>query len=129
MLEDAPENRQKAILDALQNDLKALRTQGEQAARDIQRRFPAYANLIRPAPVTTEEVRGALKPDEALVSFYFGNRSSFAWAVSKSGPVAFAAVPLTGPEMEAKVAALRKALDADVDYIVDMPQFDLGQRA
>jgi len=125
VLEDAPEKRQQAILDGLQQELKALRTQGEQTARDIRRRFPAYANLTRPTPVTSEEIRGALKPDETLVSFYFGDRSSFAWAVPKSAAMAFAAVPLTGPEMEVKVAALRKALDADVEYISDLPQFDL----
>jgi CHAT domain-containing protein len=126
VLEDAPENRQKEILDALQQELKVLRTQSEETSRDIRRRFPAYANLIRPAPVTAEEIRGALKPDEALVSFYFGERSSFAWAVPKSGPIAFAALPLTAPEMERKVAVLRKALDAEVEYIADMPNFDLG---
>ena len=60
------------------------------------------------------------------MSFYFGDAHSFAWALQKSGPIAFAAIPLTAAEMESKVAALRKALDADVEYINQMPDFDVG---
>ena len=76
--------------------------------------------------MTSDEIRAALKPDEALVAFYFGDRSSFAWAVPKSGPIAFSVVPFNGTEIDRKIAALRKALDDDVDYISDMPEFDLG---
>src|SRR6185295_7100578 len=110
----------------IQQELKVLRARSEEAGREIRLRFPAYANLTRPTPVTSDEIRAALRADEALVSFYFGDRNSFAWALPKSGSIAFAAVPLTGPEIDSKVAALRKALDAEVDYISDMPEFDLG---
>ena len=34
------------------------------------------------------------------MSFYFGDAHNFAWALQKSGPIAFAAIPLTAAEME-----------------------------
>ena len=34
-----------------------------------------------------------MQPDEAFLSFYFGRDASFVWAVGKTGPVAFAAMP------------------------------------
>ena len=39
----------------------------------------------RPPPATADDIRAALKPDEALLSFYFGSRTSFVWAIPKAG--------------------------------------------
>jgi hypothetical protein len=50
--------------------------------------FPSYADLIDPKAPTLEDIGAALKPGEALLSFYFGADASFVWAVPKTGPVA-----------------------------------------
>ena len=71
--------------------------------RRSTKRFPSYADLIDPKPPTVDEIKAALRPGEALLSFYFGQDASFVWAVPKDGAVAFAAVPATAVDLEAKV--------------------------
>jgi hypothetical protein len=83
------------------------------------RRFPEYASLIRPAPTTVGDIRASLRADEALLSFYFGSRESFVWAIPKDGPIAFAQLALNATQLQGKVTALRAALD---------PPFGVGQR-
>jgi CHAT domain-containing protein len=102
-----------------------LRAQRAAARRDIQRRFPGYADLVAPKPATVEEIRATLRPDEAFLSFYLGRYRSFVWAVPKQGPVAFAYVAANVGEMNRKVEQLRGALEPQADSIADIPPFDL----
>ena len=88
--------------------------------------FPAYADLIDPRPATAEQVRAALRPDEAFVSSYFGVDRSFVWAVSKTGPVAFASIPAAAADIEARVKKLREALEPSVSSVADIPAFDVA---
>jgi CHAT domain-containing protein len=106
--------------------IKNLRTERDKLRVDIAKRFPSYANLIDPKPPSVEEIRAALKSDEALLSFYFGRESSFVWAVPKEGRVAFAAIHATYGDIGSKVQALRKALEPDAALISDIPPFDLA---
>ena len=52
-----------------------------------------------------------LKPGEAMLSFYFGQKGSFVWAVPKQGPIRFTRVALSARELDAKVSKLREALE------------------
>jgi len=67
-----------------------------------------------------------MRPGEALLSYYFGQNASFVWAVPKDGDVAFASVPGTAHELEAKVRRLRQALEPQGTMVSDIPAFDLG---
>ena len=96
---------------------------------DINKRFPSYAELIDPKPPTVEQIKAALAPGEAMLSFYFGRRGSFVWAVPKDGPVAFAAINATAGEIESKVRKLREALEPNAAMISDIPAFDRRARA
>ncbi len=62
---------------------------------------------------------------EAMLSFYFGQTSSFVWAVPKNGPVAFAAIKASSGDIESKVRKLREALEPQAAMISDIPPFDL----
>ena len=61
-----------------------------------------------------------------MLSFYFGRRGSFVWAVPKDGPVAFAAINATAGEIESKVRKLREALEPNAAMISDIPAFDVA---
>jgi CHAT domain-containing protein len=61
-----------------------------------------------------------------MLSFYFGRRGSFVWAVPKDGPVAFAAVKVPAGEIESKVRKLREALEPNAAMISDIPAFDVA---
>lgn len=125
MLAVAPEDRDEAALKELQKELDGLRAERVALRRDMQKRFPDYNSLVNPQPATVEDVRAALKPGEVFLSFYFGRRDSFAWAVPKSGPPMFVVLGTSAADMEKRVAALRTALEPNASTVGDIPAFDL----
>ena len=106
--------------------IEKLRADRKTAQQDIKRRFPSYADLIDPKPPSVDEIKNALRPGEALLSYYFGQNASFVWAVPKDGDVAFANVPATALELEAKVRRLRQALEPQVSIVSEIPPFDVA---
>jgi CHAT domain-containing protein len=107
-----------AAIEKLRDDRKAARL-------EINRRFPSYADLVDPKPPSVDVIKATLRPGEALLSFYFGHDTSFVWAVPKEGAVAFAAVPATAIDLEAKVQRLRRALEPQITMVSEIPPFDL----
>ena len=102
-----------------------LRAERLKARQEISRRFPAYADLVAPKPPSVEQIKATLTDGEAMLSFYFGQTSSFVWAVPKNGPVAFAAIKASSGDIESKVRKLREALEPQAAMISDIPPFDL----
>jgi len=126
MLALPPEQRDEKDVASLRTTIETLRTQRAVTRRDIERRFPTYADLVAPKPPTIENLRAVLRDDEAFVSVYLGARNSFVWAIPKKGPVAFATSSLGRREINDKVRELRRALEPDAAVISDIPPFDLG---
>ena len=110
---------------AINGEIAKLRANRNAAQLEIKRRFPSYADLVDPKPPAVEDIKAVLRPGEALLSFYFGQNASFVWAVPKDGAVAFAAVPSTALDIEAKVRKLRQALEPQVATVDEIPPFDL----
>ena len=115
----------KAIL-SLRTQVDKLRDARAKTRQQIEKQFPEYASLIDPRPPTPDDVRGALRPGEALVSFYLAQDNSFVWVVPKDGPVAFAASPVGAAAIEQKVNSLRRALEPQAETLGDIPAFDLA---
>jgi len=105
-------------------DLRAARTA---LLKEVEARFPDYADLMAPKPATVAEARAALRPGEALISAFVGESRTHVWAIPKSGTVAFAVVPLGQRELSIKVAALRSALQPNARTLGDIPEFDLKE--
>ncbi len=126
MLSAPPEERDPAAVRAAQTDLAKLNTEHTAAMKNIAKKFPEYAELVEPPPVTSAEIRQYLRPDEAFVSFYFGRNNSFVWAVPKRGPIRFNRVQLSVRDLDAKVSKLREALEPQAAMISDIPPFDLA---
>lgn len=126
MLSLPPEERDDKAVKELQGEIEKLRTARNKAKRDMEKRFPDYADLVSPKPSTVEDIRAALKADEAFLSFYFGRRGSFVWAVPKQGPVAFAAIGMNARAFERKVKALRESLESNAPTAGEIPAFDLA---
>jgi CHAT domain-containing protein len=110
---------------AINASINALRAERLKARQEIGRRFPAYADLVAPKPPSVEQIKATLADGEAMLSFYFGQTSSFVWAVPKNGPVAFAAIKASSGDIESKVRKLREALEPQAAMISDIPPFDL----
>ena len=117
--------RDEKGVQAINASINALRADRTKARQEISQRFPAYADLISPKPPSVEQIRATLADGEAMLSFYFGQNSSFVWAVPKNGPVAFAAIKASSGDIESKVRKLREALEPQAAMISDIPPFDL----
>ncbi len=125
MLARPKEQRDETSTRDLQARVDELRIRHQNLRDRLAAEFPAYLKLIDPKSPAIGEIRRALKPDEAMLSFYIGSRQSFVWVISAREPVAFAAIDLTAAEIAAKVSALRKALEPQVTMVNDIPPFNL----
>jgi CHAT domain-containing protein len=118
--------RDERVVQTLRGQIDGLRSARAVIRREIERRFPRYAQLIDPPSSTIEDTRRSLRAGEALIATYVGRDRSFVWAVPQSGPVAFAAVDKGQRVVGEMVADLRKALDPKAISLGDIPAFDVG---
>jgi CHAT domain-containing protein len=126
MLGARPEEQLPKIQEALRRDIARLLTERDALRQQIADRFPDYAELVRPPPVTLARAQASLRPGEVLVSMYVGERESYVWALSGSGVPHFYRVPAGRDQVAKEVAQLRRALDAGVDSIDALPAFDVA---
>ena len=120
-----PDKRDAKSVEGAQAKLAKLRADHAAAQTALTAKFPTYAKLVDPPPVDAGEIRSLLGDDEALLSFYIGERVSFVWAIAKDRPLSFRALPITSGELDAKVAKLREALEPDAATVKDVPAFDV----
>jgi CHAT domain-containing protein len=118
------DQRDDKVLANLRAQVDQLRGSRAKLREEIEKRFPDYANLIDPRPVSLEQVRKVLGPDEAMLTFYLGENRSFVWAVPASGPVAFASAPLSASQIGEEVRLLRRALEPNASSLAEIPAFD-----
>ena len=118
--------RDEGSVHAINAAIEKKRADRKAARQEINRRFPTYADLVDSKPPSVDEIRAALRPGEALLSFYFGQNASFVWAVPQDGAVAFAVVPMTALALEAEVRRLRRALEPQATMVAEIPPFDLA---
>jgi CHAT domain-containing protein len=125
MLSLPADQRDEAGLAGVNAEIAKLRAATAAAKQEVNRRFPAYASLTKPGSPPLAAIQGALRPDEAMLSFYFGRFASFVWAIPKQGPIGFAQIPMTEDELSQKVGQLRKSLEPDVARVEEIPAFDV----
>jgi len=126
MLALPPEERDDKAITALRGEIEKMRTNRVGAQREIQKKFPHYADLIDPKPPTAVEIQAVLKPDEAFVSFYFSREGGFVWVVPQRGPVAFAVIKPNFRQISEIVHKLRLALEPQVAFVSEIPPFDVA---
>jgi CHAT domain-containing protein/tetratricopeptide (TPR) repeat protein len=74
-------------------------------------RFPEYASLANPEPLSIADTQALLKADEALYLVVFGDEQGFAWAITREG-VQWQSIPIGTNALADKVQTLRCGLDA-----------------
>ena len=74
----APSGQQnlKAVKD-LRLRIDRLRSARAALMKEIEARFPDYANLLDPKPVSIKEAQSNLRPGEALIATYVGESGSY----------------------------------------------------
>jgi CHAT domain-containing protein len=126
LLSASPEQQLPKVIGDMRKEIESLQASRVDLKREIQRRFPAYASLVDPAPATISEARAALRAGEALVSIFVGDTTTYVWAVPQQGAPRFATIKIGASEIAATVARLRKALDVGNLDLDSLPKFDVA---
>lgn len=119
-----PERQLPAVQAKMKSDIESLKEERNSVKKEIENRFPEYFDLVEPKPITVARTAKILKPNEVLVTWYFGDRKSYVWAIHSTGLDGFAELPLTKADVSRDVEQLRKALDPGVGTVDEIPPFD-----
>lgn len=123
----APSEQQLPAVQAkIRTDIASFKSQREDIKKEIERKFPDYAELVEPKPASVERTQKALKPDEVLISWYFADNVGYVWAITKDKPVQFAQLSVGRNQVAKEVTQLRKSLDPGVATIDEIPPFDVA---
>jgi CHAT domain-containing protein len=126
LLARPPEKSLPQVIAAMRKDIEDLRNRRADIKREIEKRFPDYANLIDPKPIPLDAARKTLAPGEALIVLYGTGDNTFVWAVPQQGAARFHVAKLGARERDALVATLRRALDVGDVPLERFPQFDVA---
>ena len=123
----APANQQlPGVQTKIRADINSYKSEREDLKKEIERKFPEYAELISPKPANVKGVQKVLTADEVLVSWYFGDKVSYVWAITRDKPAKFAQITVGRQQIAKEVTDLRMALDPKVAHIEEIPQFDIA---
>jgi CHAT domain-containing protein len=126
-LRSAPPDQQlPGVQSKIQADIGVFKSQREALKKEIERKFPDYAELVEPKPASIERTQRALKPDEVLVSWYFADNVGYVWAITKDRPAQFVQLSVGRTQIAKEVAQLRKSLDPGVATIDEIPPYDVA---
>ena len=112
-------------LERLRARINGLRAARSAILKELEQRFPAYAEIINPKPPDRASLQRALRGGEALVSFYFTERRGLTFVVPKSGPVTLVDSAVSRREIAKRIAPLRAAFDPDAATVGDIPAFNV----
>ena len=110
----------------IRSDIASFKSQREDLKKEIEKKYPDYAELVEPKPASVERTQKALKSDEVLVSWYFSDNVGYVWAITKDRPAQFAQLSVGRSQIAKEVSQLRKSLDPGVATIDEIPPFDVA---
>ena len=114
-----------ASREQLSGRVNGLRAARNALLKEIEQRFPSYAEVINPKPPGRTSIQRALRRGEALVSFYFTEKRGLTFVVPKSGPITLVDNAISRNKTTKRIAPLRAALDPDAATVGDIPAFDV----
>lgn len=77
----------------------------------IKRISPEYASMISIFPSTLKDIQGSLSSDEALVEYYTGPYTAYAWVVTADG-LSCVSISQKGDEIDKMITSLRDLLQS-----------------
>jgi CHAT domain-containing protein/tetratricopeptide (TPR) repeat protein len=80
--EQMPKEKEGAEAAALNLEISKLRSERDQLEAQVRTRYPRYAALMYPQPLTVAEVQRLLDDETLLLQFALGDERSYVWAVS-----------------------------------------------
>lgn len=101
---------QRARANALRQQEATLSSQVDALEKTIDERFPAFAELTRPMPLSASATQAILNDDEVLLLIVPADDATYLWAVTKD-KFDWARAELTDAQATEVVKGLRSALD------------------
>jgi CHAT domain-containing protein/Flp pilus assembly protein TadD len=89
-------------LDAIKKEIATLVAASDDVDARIRASSPLYANLIRPKPLSTQEIQQQLHSETMLLEYSLGDRCSYVWAVTTNSIDGFPLPPRDDIEKPAK---------------------------
>lgn len=126
LLSAPPDQRLPNVQSKIQIDIANYKSERVDLKKEIDRRFPDYAELVQPKPASINGVQKVLSSDEVLISWYFGDKVGYVWAITKDKPPVFAQINQSRSYIAKEVTKLRRSLDPNVTHIEEIPPFDLA---
>jgi CHAT domain-containing protein/tetratricopeptide (TPR) repeat protein len=100
-----PAQRSTAAEEQVRMRIAEVKTERENLQQVFNERFPDYAALSRPQPVSVPDTQTLLADDEALLVFDFSDKS-YAWIIMKSG-ADWTELKISAVDLDAQVRNLR----------------------
>ena len=120
------EARRYAATTDLEKRLQTLRLAWQSLRGEVLRRFPDFAALTTPSPMTANEMRSRLGAKQSLIVFHVADDAAYVWAVPAEGDIAFAVIPMKQEDLAEAIHDLRKAVDPGLlRTLDDIPPFDV----
>lgn len=124
--EAASDQQVPKIMADIRARIREIEAEQAQMLKEIERRFPRYADLIDPKPPTVADIQRRLGDGEVLLSLYVAADRAYVWAIPAKGGVVFASVQAGAGEIEELVAATRRSLDSGATSVMRLPRFDVA---
>src|SRR5262249_47297794 len=78
-----PRKRDLPTEQRIRDRIKSIAAERTEIETSLRQRFPNFAALSKPTPVSVKDTQALLADDEALVTFDFGE-NSYAWVITRT---------------------------------------------
>jgi CHAT domain-containing protein/Tfp pilus assembly protein PilF len=104
--------RKEAAIKRLRGELASIETQIAEADARLAKEFPDYNALANPKPLSLADTQALLAPDEALISYLIGEKTSYVFAASHDS-LSWKELELGADELNKSVRSIRLGLNVD----------------
>jgi CHAT domain-containing protein len=108
-LNQTAKTRMEEKIKTLRMQLDKIQSSLKKARERLENEFPAYAKLARPSPLSIDEVKNLLTPEEALLTFVIGLEESYLWVI-RHNLEKFLIIKVGKKQLTKTVTNLRQAL-------------------
>jgi CHAT domain-containing protein len=113
-----PSRRDPVKEQEIRSRLKAVATERTEIENSLNQRFPDFAVLSKPTPISVKDTQSLLTDDEALLVIDFDTKS-YAWVITRQN-ADWVELEVTAKYLVEQVKALRSSLT----FNIDKPPFD-----
>jgi CHAT domain-containing protein/tetratricopeptide (TPR) repeat protein len=104
------DKRDEKLIDYLRGHRSQLSEELAKLNDEVQAKFPAYAELSRPQPMSVADLQAQLRQDELFIQYVITEEGSYVWIVGR-GVASWRRLAISEAEIREHVTALRCGLE------------------